>query len=353
MGLMTKMGTGQGYLKAGFQGFNKAGKTYTAALLATGTREFLGLKGPIAFFDTEGGAEYVAPMIRKATGMDPVGIRSRAIDDLLTVGNECVAEGVSVLLVDSISHAWAECMDSYLKKVNEVRSAKNLPARTTMEFQDWGPVKQKFARWTDFYLNSPLHIIVCGRAQHIYDFETNEETGKKTLIKTGVKMRSESEFGFEPSLLVEMERVQDLTSEKRLTHRATIIGDRFNVIDGKTMENPDFDFFKPYLECLKPGVHAPVDTAVKSDPGVNGEGDSALYAERRQRTVACEKIAAELDKVWSGTSGAAKKGRADALDKAFGTRSWTEIEGMRIDRLREGFTKIREMVNNAAAEEVK
>lgn len=351
MGLLTTLGKGQGHLKAGFQGFNKSGKTFTAATLAIYTREFFQMKGPIGFFDTEGGSEYVAPLIKKGTGLDPVGIRSRSIDDLIGVVEECVKDGVSVLVADSMSHIWKDVMDSYLRRINEVRAAKNLPARTAMEFQDWGPLKAKFNKFTDLYLNSPLHIIICGRAGYTYDYEADEETGKKTLVKTGIKMKTEGEFGFEPSLLVEMERVQSLVGDgPRLVHRATVIGDRFSVIDGKECDNPTGEFFKPYLECLKPGAHAPIDMSAKTDPGITGEGDSAFHAEKRQRVVACEKIAAELDKAWAGTSAVAKKGRADALDKAFGTRSWTEVEGMRIDRLREGFKAVRELVATTAGE---
>ena len=126
MGLLTTLGKGQGYLKAGFQGFGGSGKTHTAPTLAIGTRKFFGLKGPIAFFDTEGGAEYVAPMILKGTGLDPVGLRSRSIDDLLGVTQECIDGGVAVLLVDSMSHIWKDVLDAYLRRITEIASPAGL-----------------------------------------------------------------------------------------------------------------------------------------------------------------------------------------------------------------------------------
>ena len=55
------------------------------------------------------------------------------------------------------------------------------------------------------YLNSPLHIVLCGRAGFDWDFnETEGDDGsiKKELVKTGVKMRVESQFGFEPAQLL-------------------------------------------------------------------------------------------------------------------------------------------------------
>ena len=348
MGLLTTLGTGQGHLKAGFQGFNKSGKTYTATVLAVETRKFFDLKGPIGFFDTEGGSEYVAPMILRDTGMAPVGIRSRSIDDLMAVTEECVKDGVSVLLVDSMSHIWKDVMDSYLRRVNEVRAGKGKPARSALEFQDWGPLKAKFNKFTDLYLNSPLHIVICGRAGYTYDYEQNEETGKKELIKTGIKMKTEGEFGFEPSLLVEMERVQSLMGDgPRLVHRATVIGDRFGVIDGKEADNPGGEFFHPYLKCLKPGSHAAIDMSPKTDPEVNPDGDAEWARERKTRTILCEEIMGELLKAWPGQSAADKAAKAAALEKVFQTRSWTAVEGMQSDRLRVGLEDIRGVVSKA------
>ena len=118
MGILQKLGTGQGYLKAGFLGFPKSGKTYTAAKLALGTRKFFGAKGPVGFFDTEGGSEYVSGMIKKESGESIVGLRSRAFIDLMAVAQECETSGVSVLIVDSITHVWRELCDPYLPHIN-------------------------------------------------------------------------------------------------------------------------------------------------------------------------------------------------------------------------------------------
>jgi hypothetical protein len=141
-----------------------------------------------------------------------------------------------------------------------------------------------------------VHIIICGRAGYEYDMELNEETGRKELVKTGIKMKTEGEFGFEPSLLVEMEREQlpDGKGGFRLQRRGTVLGDRFGVIDGATTLDPTFDFFTPHLALLKPGAHAPIDTAVKSDVGVDDEGNDGWSRERKTRTILCEEIQGEL-----------------------------------------------------------
>jgi AAA domain len=348
MSLLQKLGTGQGHLKAGFLGFQKSGKTYTAALLGIGTRKVFGLTGPLAMYDTEGGSEYIAPLVKRETGIDMVGMRSRSFDDLVSMAHECVEAGVSVLVVDSVTHVWRELCDAYMKQVNEgierqnERFSKKRPLRSRLEFQDWAHVKGVWARWADFYVNSPLHIIICGRAGYEYDMQDNDRGGKE-LVKTGIKMKTEGEFGFEPSLLVEMEREQESNGEGGFTlrRRATVLGDRFGVIDGATTIDPTFEFFAPHVAMLKPGAHATIDTRVKTDTGVDEEGDGEWGRERKSRTILCEEIQGELVAVYPGQKAEEKKAKADLIFAAFKTRSWTAVESMDSDRLRRGLAFIR------------
>src|SRR3990167_112668 len=116
--------------------------------------------------------------------------KSRAFTDLV-VGVREAEENASVLIIDSVSHFWTEGQESYKK-------AKN---RTRLQFQDWGPIKSTWSTFTDAYLNSAVHVLMCGRAGYEYDYFT-DETGDKQLEKTGTRMKAEGELGYEPSLLV-------------------------------------------------------------------------------------------------------------------------------------------------------
>lgn len=328
MGLLQTLGTGQGYLKAGFLGFPKSGKTYTATLLACGVRAAMHLDGPLVMFDTEGGSEYIAPLVKQRTGRDLVGVRSRSFDDMLTAAKEAQAMGASVFLADSMTHVWRELCDSYLERINATLKARGRSTRSRLEFQDWNPIKAKWATWTDFYLNSPMHIIICGRAGFDYDYEEREDGGKD-LVKTGIKMKTEGEFGFEPSLLVQMERTQTLDKGRAtLVHTATVLGDRFNVIDAQSCDNPGYDFFAPHVALLTPGAVASINTATLSQHDVSDEGDAAWNRERRQRAIFSEEIQGELMTRWPGQTAVEKKAKADALFQFFGTRSWTKVETM-------------------------
>jgi hypothetical protein len=353
MSLLQAFGTGQGYLKAGFLGFPKSGKSYTSALLALGLYDHLKLSGAVAMFDTEGGSEYLAPLFKKA-GIKFAGIRSRSLGDLINLARECQSTETPILIADSMTHVWREVCDSYLKQVNESLRAKGRGMRTRLEFQDWGPIKAKWAEWTDLYLNSRLHVIICGRAGYEWDFEDREDGTGKDLVKTGIKMKTEGEFGFEPSLLVEMERVQSLDENKKLTkiftHRATVLGDRFAILDGQCCDNPTYAFFKPHIDMLVPGAHAPIDTEKQTDLGIGEDGSDQYHREKRQRAILVEEIEGELMRAWPGQSKEEKSAKLNAIESAFGTRSWIKVEGMDKEKLTNGLAAIRALTTPATTD---
>lgn len=363
--LLKPLGSGPGYLKAGFLGFTASGKTTTASLLAVAMKRQMKHDGPIAFYDTESGSDYVTPMLRALTKQEPIGVKTRDFNDLLAVGEECVSSGVSVLLVDSVTHIWRTLCDSYLAGVNKAREELcrekgwNFRERTSLEFQDWNPIKAQWAKWTDFYLTSPLHIIICGRAGFEYDFETDER-GKKQLIKTGTKMKTESEFGFEPSLLIEMEVEQEKTTDgERQIRTAFIRKDRFNVMDGELgrfagEQDPEkalaavAKFFGPHIERLTPETHTPMNTTA-TPMRVDAAGADEWARERDRRTILTEEIQGLLTSHVPGMGAEDKKRKADLLQKHFGTRSWTAVESTHSDKLRVGLAALKQELETVAA----
>jgi hypothetical protein len=328
MGILQEA-TGDGYLKAGFLGFQGSGKTFTAVELAIGVIKFFKLDGPIAMYDTEKGSVYVRERIRKELGRPLLVAKSRSLDDLMTFARE-VEESHAIAIVDSITHVWREVCESYLKERMEAhrrKGYKNISNR--LEFSDWSTIKGRWAAWPDWYLNSAAHVIVCGRAGFEYDMDKDED-GKKELIKTGIKMKVEGEFGFEPSLLIEMQReyVTDkrghLSDKREVINRAIILKDRFSLIDGMTCEDPTFDFFKPHVELLTPGAHTAIDTSQRTKFGLSDQGDD-WGREKNTREVLSEEIQAALVRVWPSQTGDDKRAKSDALARYWGTSSWKKI----------------------------
>jgi AAA domain len=242
------------YLKMGILGFQGGGKTKTAGKTAIGLYKYMQSKGidcankPVAFFDTETGSDWLIPDFQQA-GVPLVVAKRRSFADLLAVVKEAEA-GASVLIIDSITHPWRELCESYMRKKQ----------RTFLQMDDWGYLKGEhgWAKFTDLFVNSKLHIIMCGRAG--YEFEDyKDDNGKRQIEKVGTKMKTEGETGFEPSLLVLMEQVEDLRTGK-VKHRATVQKDRSTLLDGEQIDNPDFKDFLPHIERLNlGGDHMGVD----------------------------------------------------------------------------------------------
>lgn len=353
MGLLRPASETAGYLKAGFQGFQGAGKTFTAMELAIQSRKHFGLEGPIAFYDTESGSDYLAAKVRKETGVDMLVAKSRALTDLIATVKECAEADVSILVVDSVTHLWREVCDSYLAQVNaagEKRLGRNWSKRTFLQFEDWGPIKRKWARWTDVFLNAPLHIIICGRAGYTYDYETSN--GKRELLKTGTKMKAEGEFGFEPSLMIEMEQIATppKKGQPRTTrHRATVIKDRFDELQGKwkdftpgvTQGNPVWTFLRAHVERLRPSSHTKIDTETQTDFDVDAGGKTDWQREKREREILCESIKNEFLLAYPSQSSSDKVARITAMEEHFGVNSWTAIESMHSGDLKAGLSRLR------------
>lgn len=318
------------YLKAGILGFAGSGKSYTASDMAIGLSKTLGDRKPVAFFDTETGSDYLIPKFQEA-GVELLVAKTRTFADLLTFMREAEAS-CSVAIIDSISHVWTELLEAYTAKLRR---------RNGLSFSDWGPIKQEWRGFTDVYLNSKMHVILCGRAGYEYDMETNE-AGKKELIKTGTKMKAETEMGYEPSLLLEMERVRAedrLTTGKRSAwiHRCHVLKDRTDRMNGEAIDNPSYESFAPVISFLNiGGEHVGIDRSRSSEDLFDSpEGRS----ERKRRVeVILDLIPdAVIRGGIGGTAAQAKKDQIEAMRACFGTSSWTAIKAMRLEDMEKGY----------------
>jgi hypothetical protein len=324
MGIL-KPASGGSYLKAGILGFAKSGKTHTSVEIACGVREFFTLDGPIAFYDTESGSDYWAARIKERTGQDLLVVKSRALPDLVETVKECIEIKASVLIVDSITHVWREVCDAYLLELKAAAQKKRWREPDRLEFQDWARIKLRWASWPDLYLTSPLHIIVCGRAGFEYDMQTDER-GKKELVKTGIKMKVEGEFGFEPSLLIEMERDWTDGETREMVARATVIGDRFDLLNGKSCDQPTFEFFRPFVEQLAPASHTPVNIERKTSFGLDAERNDDWKREKDLREILAEKIKSAFTLAgMDGRSTEDRKAQVEVMLKYWNSSSWKEI----------------------------
>jgi hypothetical protein len=327
------------FLKMGVMGKQGAGKTKTAGKVAIGLVQYLKEKGiayadkPVAFFDTETGSDYLIPdfeaasipfMVEKAKTLKAL------LETMDTAEREC-----SVLIIDSITHPYRELIAAYLKQKN----------RTFLQIDDWNYIKGDYgwAQFTRRYINSKLHIIMCGRAGD--DLEQYvDENGKRQLEKVGTKMKTEAETGFEPSLLVLMEllerneRGQGVLRERIFVNRATVVKDRWDKINGNQFDDPGFAEFLPHISRLAlGGEHV----------GVNDTGDSRpiLHTEKRdwqpvQRKIVLGEIQDIMVLHIPGQTAAEKQRKIALINKHFNA-GWVEVEEvMTLDKLRAGYDSL-------------
>lgn len=339
MGLLKEAVNQTAYLKAGFMGFQGSGKTFTATRLAAGLAKLSSPKTPsVAFFDTETGSDFHIRYF-KEHGVKLYQHKSRSFVEICRYIHECQAGEVDVLIIDSITHVWRELMTAYLKR----------KGRKFISLPDWGVLKNQWQELTDLYVNSSLHIIMCGRAGYEYETARNEDTGKQESYKSGVKMKVEGEMGYEPSLLIEMESIKaDFDARKNqsksrlTTHKAFVLKDRTDTLNGAVILNPKFDDFMPVIKFLNlGGKHFGVDTDSNSEDLFENPDRSYELRKRRQAIFIEELAEALVLGGLDGTSKEAKKGRTELLIKTFGTSSKTAIENKSLAELENGITDVR------------
>jgi hypothetical protein len=289
----------------------------------------------VAFFDTETGSDFLKGRF-DAAGVPLLVSKTRAFKDLLTVVRE--AEGTcSVLIIDSISHVWTELMEAYQQKLRRTRG---------LEFQDWAAVKKEWRQFTDLYLNSKIHILLCGRAGYEYEMEKDEQ-GKKELTKVGTKMKAETEMGYEPSLLLEMVRIKrsEIThdvKDKGWIHRCYVLKDRNDVMDGHEVDEPTYASFAPVIQLLNlGGEHLGIDSTRNSEDMFESPDRSVTQRIRQVEIVLEEIKAAMVEGNVAGTSKDDKLAQVRLLKSCFGTPAWTAIEGMKLEDLRRGLEQLK------------
>lgn len=355
MSLLQRAKNTTAFAKVGILGFPGSGKTYTAALIATGICKLI-KQNRIAFFDTETGSDFLLSKLGK-DGVEVYQTKSRSFGDICQWLAECEAEKIGVAIIDSITHVWRDLCESYDKKLNR---------RGRLQFQDWAVIKGEWKRYTDAYVNSRLHVIVCGRAGYEYDYDFNED-GSKDLIKTATRMKVESEFAFEPSLVIEMERTSETKEElkehlhksdraskeakqghkpevgSKWIHRAYVLKDRTDTLNGQVFDYPTFESFKAHFAALNiGGEHLGVDVSRTSEGLFDEKGRPDWKQRQDQANIALEEIYGELDRNL-GTRGDDKVARLALLKWAFGTYSDTALKMMDAKVLNAGLDKIRDI----------
>jgi hypothetical protein len=290
-------------------------------------------------------------------GIEMFQVKSRAFADLTQTIKDCEKEGVSILIIDSITHVWKELIQSYDEKLHR---------KGRMQFQDWAIIKPEWQRgYVDPFLNSSLHILALGRAGYEWDYDWNED-GSKDLVKTGTKFKAEAEFGFEPSLVIEMERVsknletiESLKKDKQRkqtfkpkvgsqwVHRAHVLKDRSDTLDGQSFDDPTFMSFLPHFQSLNiGGQQLGVDTSRTSHDLFDAEGKPDWKREADAKKISLDTIQGWLTTYFPGSTASEKKAKLGILKFVFGKPSWEFVCSLNNELIQLGQRRVENILKN-------
>lgn len=348
--LFAPISVSQGSVKIGAFGPQGSGKTTTLFLLALGLSITYHNRAPIFYHDTENGSDFMKS-IAEAEGVPVLVRKSRSFKDMcagIRLGEEA---GACVYLEDSITHDWTELMEAF-------KTAKNI---SQLQMEHWGQIKPQWAaEWVVPMLNSPMHILIAGRAGLIYESVEQEDGTSKNEV-TGSKMKAEGDFGYEPNLLIELhgERVK-LGNDGRpkrggsYVHHAYVLKDRTRSLQGREFEWANLNAYKKgdwkrVFECFEPhfqffnigkGRHQNALTPSPSDQLFDNNGNAEYYRMKRRREVALEEVESTMTVLWPGKDAKSNKIKLLVIDKLFNTRSWTKVTQLRAEEIEHGLNTL-------------
>jgi len=265
--------------RIGISGTSGSGKTYSALRMAYG---MCGNWDKIALIDTEGGRGelYSNTTIR---GIEIGEYNYLALDEPFTPQRyieaikTCEDAGMEVIIVDSLSHAWAGTGGMLEMKDKFATTAKN-------DFSAWRKVTPEHTKLVETLLRVKAHLIITVRAKTEYTLVENEK-GKMEPRKVG--MAPVFRDGLEYEMTIFMEINQE--------HNANASKDNTGIFDGVPFM-PTEETGKAIVEWLESGKEpAP-------PPELDKGKVQRLGILRRQKGVSEEKHKEMLDKAGVSSS---------------------------------------------------
>lgn len=197
-------------LRLALAGVSGAGKTYSALLLAKG------LGGKVCVIDTESRSAdlYANEFDYDVCELAPPYTPKRYIEAI----NGIEKAGYDVIVIDSLSHAWAGeggALDMQQDAIRAQKGSKN-------SYTAWRDVTPEHNKLVNAVLQSSCHVITTMRSKIHHDLQSNED-GRKVPVKIGLAPVQRE--GMEYEFTVVLDVSQD--------HYASSSKDRTRLFDGK------------------------------------------------------------------------------------------------------------------------
>lgn len=232
MSLFKKASRSQSRLRLALVGPSGSGKTFSGLSIATELTTQLGgtigngTPGRIAVIDTEHGSasKYAGvPYGETRFQFDVLELAQFDPRSYIEAIQAAESEGYSVLIIDSLSHAWSG-KGGALELVD--KAAKRSKSNNT--FMAWRDVTPLHNALVDAMIGSGCHIIATMRSKVDYVMESDPTTGKITPRKVGLApiQREGMDYEF------------DLVGDLDLDHNLAVTKTRCAGLDGEVFHKP-------------------------------------------------------------------------------------------------------------------
>lgn len=219
----------QAKLRLALCGPSGSGKTFSALQIAQG------IGGKVALIDTENGS---GDLYADLYDYDIARLTSFSPKSYITAINAAEKAGYDVLIIDSLSHAWAG-KDGILDQVDKAAKASS----NNNSFSAWRHITPEHNNLVDTILQSNLHIIVTMRTKTAYEI-TEDSRGKMRPSKIGLAPIQKEGMEYEFTVVL------DLSIDG---HIATSSKDRTGIFDGQYI-TPTRETGTQILEWLNSGL---------------------------------------------------------------------------------------------------
>lgn len=236
-----------------------AGKTYTALLLAG---ELKG-DGRILFLDSEARSseKYADEFDYDIIPLAPPYSVETYLKAIKFAGEQ---DGYSVVIVDSLSHAWAG-EGGALEQVDAAKS--KYKGNTYVAWRDVTPTQWKMV---EAILQNPKHVIACMRSK--MDYMIDQEGGKFSVKKIGLAPIQRAGMEYEFDVVLDMD----------WDHRAIVSKTRMSSIADKVYLKPGKDLGQEIATWLGTGEAERPEPLVEKVAEASTEGEPA-EEEKKER----------------------------------------------------------------------
>lgn len=200
-------------LKLAMTGPAGSGKSLSSLYLASG------LGNKIAVIDTENDSASLYAGFKDVPSFDSCTIEPPyTIAKYIDAINDAVKAGYDVLIIDSISHAWAGEGGILAKKAA-------IDARGGNSYTNWSSLTPEQEAFKAKILNSDIHLIATMRSKQDYVLEINEK-GKSAPKKVGLAPIQRDDIQYEFTTVFDV----------AMDHNTMVSKDRTGLFDGQTFK---------------------------------------------------------------------------------------------------------------------